>query len=200
MSEQTPADFYASLTEMLRTRGDILHAVVDATDVTGSQRETYHLEFWVDAANDLAKEDRDFVGSFPDTAYFVSNGSVTSLISGVGAAATATVAPTCDGASAAVSLLFPCGLSGASESLEQHDATVVVLSTGHYLVAGIDKPYSNRLSFDAESMLPISLESEYFVEDNGSATEVLTTWNFATEFLPQAELPDALFEVPDEGN
>jgi len=180
---------------MLETRGDILHAVVNATDVFGSQMETSRLEFWIDAANDLAIEHQDFNGSFPDTTHLVSNGSLATVVSGAGA--TAKAAPKCDGASAAVSLLFPCGLAGATEILERDGSTVSVLSTGRYSVAGIDRPYSNHLSFDAASMLPISLESVYFVENDGSAMGRRATWIFTTEFLSQSQIPDTLFELPD---
>jgi hypothetical protein len=185
------SDVYAGVVKHLEQRGQVLHAVVTSTQSDNPTPAT--AEFWVDEANDVAREDRELT-ALQHQKIIVQNGQKWFFVGLV--APNHSDAPNCDGIAApATSLLLGCEGLPASQSqlVGAGSQELQIKTTGTYASIG-NKPWSITLTLDAQSLLPVSLDSDLWAELNGQPYEVHETQTYKTDFVDRDSLPTDFFE------
>ncbi len=168
------SEVYSALVNRLDGQDKVLHAKMTSTPLNGSDQSTF--DFWIDEARDLARKDEDIANVFPKgRKVLIVDGSAYSFVGGRDAGQWK--APSCEGISApATSLLLGCqGVAGAhSELMNDGGKTLRIVTTGSDGPDIDNKPWSITLTLDADSLMPISGESDLWGLLNASRTKFVT--------------------------
>lgn len=191
------AQVYAALVDRLEQEDRVLHATVVSTQ--SENPEEANSEFWVDGANDLARKHDDITNilNIPYREVFVIDGQEYMYFGPNDPVQRD--APNCEGITApALSLLLRCeGVAGSSSSLgEQSGQKVSIVTSGSYGEEVGNKPWTRTLTVDAESLMPISLESDLWAVLNNEPYQVHESWTYTTEFVDREDLQADLFDLP----
>ena len=188
-------EVYAALVSQLESQDKVLHATATLTEPDSQDSSTY--EYWIDEARDLAREDERIANVIPrNRGLFIVDGQEYSYVGNT--EPQHWDAPSCEGISApAVSLLLRCeGVAGTrSELIDDGGTRLRVVTTGNYGPDIANKPWSITLTLDANSLLPVSMESDLWALLNGEPYESHETATYTTELIERDSLPADLFDL-----
>jgi hypothetical protein len=187
------SEVYAALVSQLEREPKVLHAVVTSTQSDNPTPAT--AEFWVDEANDVAREDKELT-ALQHKKIIIHDGQKWFFV-GLNAPNHA-AAPNCEGVTApATSLLLNCQeVGGAHSELSTSDSgKVKIVTTGSYGPDMENKPWTIALTLDANSLMPLSLESELWAVLNNEPYAVHESWTYTTELVDRRGLLADLFTL-----
>jgi len=178
--------------DRLEQNDRVLHAV--ATSVQSDNPAELRTQFWVDEANDVARQRQD-ASNIPERDVFVIEGQKHIYFGNNDPVQSE--APSCEGVTApALSLLLRCeGVAGSVSTLgEQTGQIISIVTSGSYGEEIGSKPWTHTLTLEAESLMPLSLESDLWAVLNNEPYEVHESLTYTTEFVERKDLPVDLFD------
>jgi hypothetical protein len=187
------SEVYAALVNRLEQEDKVLHATVISTQ--SDTPEPNNLEFWIDEARDLAREHQDQAYTTDWEIFIIDAEKYTDLGNGQ---PSQSEAPSCEGVTApATSLLLRCeGVAGSrTELVESESGTLQIETTGSYGADIGNKPWTLTLTLDADSLMPLTLDSNLWGVLNDEPYEVNGKWAYTTELVEREDLPADLFEL-----
>jgi hypothetical protein len=187
-------EVFAALVDRLEDEDKVLHANVVSIQSDNPDESTF--EFWIDEGKDVARRDDHLANVIPeDRKTVVADGKAHSFVGN--SDPVSWDAPSCEGTQApATALLLRCeGVESSTELVDSEAGTLRIEMSGSYGPDIANKTWTIALTFDADTLLPLSAESNLWGLLNNEPYESHETRTYSTEFIDRDDLPKDLFEL-----